>query len=83
MRYFKPLRMKRFTGPGAAIRRRAPQVCVYLCMEDDEVWRHALGFTPAERGGLARMLDEAAVWRCGVGAAAEALGWRSDPQSGS
>jgi hypothetical protein len=36
-------------------------------MEDDEVWRHALGFTPAERGGLARMLDEAAARHCGVG----------------
>jgi hypothetical protein len=35
-------------------------------MEDDEVWRHALGFTPAERGGLARMLDEAAVRHCGL-----------------
>jgi spore photoproduct lyase len=65
-RYFKPLRMNLFRCLAAAIRRRDPQACVYLCMEDDEVWRHALGFTPAERGGLARMLDEAAADRCGL-----------------
>ena len=67
MRYFKPLRMKVYRAMAAAIRARAPEVCVYLCMEDDEVWRDALGFTPAERGGLARMLDDAAVRQCGLG----------------
>jgi spore photoproduct lyase len=66
MRYFKPLRMQLFRALCAAIGARAPQLCTYLCMEDDEVWRHALGFTPAERGGLSRMLDEAAMRRCGV-----------------
>jgi spore photoproduct lyase len=66
MRYFKPLRMQLFRALVAAIRARGPQVCTYLCMEDDEVWRHALGFTPAERGGLSRMLDEAATRHCGV-----------------
>jgi spore photoproduct lyase len=66
MRYFKPLRMQLYRGIVDAIRARAPEVCVYLCMEDDEVWRHALGFTPAERGGLAGMLDAAAARRCGL-----------------
>jgi spore photoproduct lyase len=66
MRYFKPLRMKVYRDIVDAIRAHAPEVCVYLCMEDDEAWRHALGFTPAERGGLARMLDEAAAGRCGL-----------------
>jgi spore photoproduct lyase len=66
MRYFKPLRMQLFRALGGAIRARAPMLCTYLCMEDDEVWRHALGFAPAERGGLSRMLDEAAVRHCGV-----------------
>jgi spore photoproduct lyase len=66
MRYFKPLRMRLFRALVAAIRAHAPQVCVYLCMEDDEVWRHALGFTPVERGGLSRMLDQAAARHCGV-----------------
>ncbi len=66
VRYFKPLRMQAYREVAAAIRRHAPRVCVYLCMEDDEVWRDALGFVPAERGGLGRMLDEAAVRHCGL-----------------
>jgi spore photoproduct lyase len=66
MRYFKPLRIKIYRAMAAAIRVHAPQVCIYLCMEDDEVWREALGFIPAERGGLTRMLDEAAGRRCGL-----------------
>ena len=66
MRYFKPLRMNLFRALTAAIRARDPGACVYLCMEDDEVWHYALGFTPAERGGLSRMLDEAAMRHCGV-----------------
>jgi spore photoproduct lyase len=66
MRYFKPLRMKVYRDIVAAIRAQAPEVCVYLCMEDDEVWQHALGFRPADRGGLAHMLDEAAAARCGL-----------------
>lgn len=74
MRYFKPLRMSIYRAVAAAIRTHAPKVCVYLCMEDDEVWRHALGFTPAERGGLARLLDEAAVERCGLTPAGEGVG---------
>lgn len=64
MRYFKPLRMKLYREMAAAIHEHAPEVCVYLCMEDDEVWQDALGFRPADRGGLARMLDEAAVLHC-------------------
>jgi spore photoproduct lyase len=66
MRYFKPLRMQVYRAMAEAIRAHAPKVCVYLCMEDDEVWRHVLGFTPAERSGLARMLDEAAANKCGL-----------------
>jgi len=64
MRYFKTLRMKVYRDIAAAIRRHAPGVCIYLCMEDDEVWEHALGFQPAHRGGLSRMLDEAAIHQC-------------------
>jgi len=64
MRYVKPLRMRVYREIAAAIREVAPEVCIYLCMEDDEVWEHALGFRPAQRGGLARMLDDAAVRQC-------------------
>ncbi len=67
-RYFKPLRMQVLRCLAQAIREFAPHCCVYLCMEDDEVWCHALGVTPAERGGLPRMLDEAATRHCGLSA---------------
>ena len=68
MRYFKPLRMKIYRAIAQAIRAHAPDVCLYFCMEDDEVWQDALGFRPADRGGLARMLDDAAVRQCGLNA---------------
>jgi spore photoproduct lyase len=64
MRYFKPLRMRAYRDIAAAIRAHAPEVCIYLCMEDDEAWQHAMGFQPVHRGGLARMLDDAAVRKC-------------------
>jgi len=66
MRYFKPLRIALYRKMAEAIRRRAPNVTVYFCMEDDEVWKKALGFTPEERGGLPGMLDEAAFRCCGL-----------------
>jgi spore photoproduct lyase len=61
MRYFKPLRMRVYREMVAAIRAHAPRVCIYLCMEDDEVWQAALGFRPSDGGGLAGMLDAAAM----------------------
>ncbi len=66
MRYFKPLRMNIYRHMAAAIREHAPDVCLYLCMEDGEVWRYALGLRPDECGGLDRMLDASAVRHCGL-----------------
>ena len=66
MRYFKPLRIDLYRKMTDWIREIAPDVLIYFCMEDDEVWQKALGFTPAERGGLPRMLDESAVRICGL-----------------
>ena len=80
MRYFKPLRMKIYRAIAQAIRAHAPDVCLYFCMEDDEVWQDALGFTP----GRARRSDPHA----GRGRRAAvrtqrrrppALSWRIDP----
>jgi len=65
-RYFRPLRTEAFRRLCRRIREHAPEVCVYLCMESPEVWREALGFVPGERGGLPRMLDEAARRVCGL-----------------
>jgi spore photoproduct lyase len=64
MRYFKPLRIALYRKMAAWIRQYAPEMTLYFCMEDDEVWLKSLGFVPQERGGLPRILDESAVRHC-------------------
>jgi spore photoproduct lyase len=64
MRYFKPLRIRLYQSVIRAIREVAPEVLVYFCMEDDEVWQKSLGFLPAERGSLPQMLDRSAASHC-------------------
>ena len=66
MRYFKPLRIDLYRKIIACIHDYAPDVVVYLCMEDDEVWQKALGFIPDEVGGLSHMLDMSAVKHCNL-----------------
>ena len=66
MRYFKPLRINLYRKIVTWIKEMAPDVLVYLCMEDDEVWQRSLDFIPAERGGLAEMLNESARRHCGL-----------------
>jgi spore photoproduct lyase len=60
MRYFRDIRVELYRVVAEAIRRAAPDVCIYLCMESEDIWRDALGFSPGTRGGLSAMLDEAA-----------------------
>lgn len=64
MRYFKPLRIALCRKIAERIRHHDPDVTVYFCMEDDEVWQRCMGFVPKQKGGLARMLDESAVAHC-------------------
>ncbi len=64
MRYFKPLRINLYQKIIATIRDHAPDVALYLCMEDDEVWQKSLGFIPEDVGGLSYMLDMRAVKLC-------------------
>ena len=66
MRYFKPLRIELYQKMISWLRAGAPRTALYFCMEDDEVWRKSMGYTPAERGGLPRILDERAVEMCGL-----------------
>ncbi len=66
MRYFKPLRIALYRKMAGWIREFAPEATIYFCMEDDEVWQKSLGFRPAERGGLPRLLDDSAARRCGL-----------------
>jgi spore photoproduct lyase len=69
MRYFKPLRIAVYQRIIACIRKLAPRVCIYFCMEDDEVWQKCLGFTASDKGGLYKMLDEQALKHCDLNSA--------------
>lgn len=66
MRYFKPLRIELYSKMVSWIREYAPEVLIYFCMEDDEVWQKSMGFIPQDRGGLPEMMDESAVRICGL-----------------
>ena len=66
MRYFKGLRIALYRRMIEHIRRVAPGVTVYFCMEDDEVWRQTFGFAPPQPGGIAAMLDSSAALHCGL-----------------
>jgi len=47
MRYFQPLRIEMYRKMVEWIRRQAPTVKIYLCMESREVWQQVFGFAPA------------------------------------
>jgi len=64
MRYFKPLRHALYRTFIDYIKYRAPNLCVYFCMEDEETWAQTLGFRPADYDGLPAMLDNAAIRHC-------------------
>jgi spore photoproduct lyase len=57
-RYFKPIRIEMFQKMVAWIREWDPSVFVYLCMESDEVWQKAFGWSPGKMSQLSRLLDE-------------------------
>ncbi len=64
MRYFKPLRISLYQALAAHIKRRAPHITAYFCMEDEESWQRCFGFSPSSLGGLPQMLDNAAMTHC-------------------
>ena len=66
MRYFKPLRIALYRKMVQWIRDAAPDVTLYYCMEDDDVWEKTMGMVPPPDGGLGRMLDNSAVKICGL-----------------
>ncbi len=66
MRYFKPLRIQLYKKIISSIRKFAPDVLIYFCMEDDDVWKKTLGFSPLDVGGLPRLLDESAAVHCSL-----------------
>jgi spore photoproduct lyase len=66
MRYFKPLRIQLYKKIIAEIKKCAPDIVIYFCMEDDEVWQKALGCSPSEFGGLPQILDACVSKHCGI-----------------
>jgi spore photoproduct lyase len=66
MRYFKPLRIDLYRKMVAWIRQAAPDVTVYYCMEDEEVWQKTMGMVPQPEVGIAQMLDRSAVRVCNL-----------------
>jgi len=57
LRYFRDLRVEMYRHLIDLLLAVHKDFCIYLCMESDDVWREAIGFTPADRGGLSGMLD--------------------------
>ena len=60
LRYFRDLRVEMYMYLNKLLLSVHKDLCIYLCMESDDVWREALGFTPADRGGLSAILDKQA-----------------------
>lgn len=60
-RYFRTLRVEMYKFIYEELKKNAAaNTCIYMCMESDEIWREAFGYTPEEQGGLPTMLDRAA-----------------------
>ena len=70
LRYFQPLRVAMYRKMLNWIRRGAPTVKVYLCMESKEVWQQVFGFAPT---GSDR---SPGIW---IEPAGARLYWRYDP----
>lgn len=66
MRYFKPLRIAMYKRLAKVFEEIAPDVMVYFCMEDQEVWEKTFGYFPKKDGELGHLLDKAATERCGL-----------------
>jgi len=59
-RYFRTLRVEMYQFLYQHLRQYAdPETCIYLCMENNEIWQQVFGFIPDDRGGLPVMLDRA------------------------
>jgi len=64
MRYFKPLRIKLYKQIISCLKNYAPDLLIYFCMEDEEVWEKCMGFFPKKEGELGNMLDRSALEHC-------------------
>jgi len=67
LRYFSDIRVELYTWMVERMREIDPNICVYLCMEGEDIWEQVFGFSPEQRGGLPAMLDHAVKTRMKVG----------------
>lgn len=59
-RYFRTLRVEMYKHLYRQLRQYTDkQTCIYLCMENNQIWQEVFGYTPESRGGLPKMLDDA------------------------
>jgi len=65
-RYVKPVRIALYRHLVNAIREYAPDVFVYFCMEDDDVWHRVMGHALGDDDRLSALLDDQARKVCGV-----------------
>jgi spore photoproduct lyase len=56
LRYYQPLRVEMYRQMFGWIRRAAPTVKVYLCMESREVWEQVFGYAPSCEKDLGNQL---------------------------
>ncbi len=57
-RYFRANRVRLYQHIFALLQEKvSDRTCIYFCMESEEIWQEVMGYTPADRGGLAKMLD--------------------------
>jgi len=66
MRYFKPLRIQLYKEIISCIKKYDPNLLVYFCMEDEEVWEKCMGFFPSREGELGHLLDKSAASHCNL-----------------
>jgi len=63
LRYFRPIREEMYSKMIGWIRELAPQVFVYLCMEDRAAWQRGLGWAPAHTAELSGRMDRlVGIW---------------------
>ncbi len=66
MRYFKPIRIQVYKSMIDQIKKYAPQVTTYFCMEDRKVWEECFGYFPEKEGALGKILDQSAKNHCNL-----------------
>lgn len=58
MRYFQPIRIEMYSKMAEWIRAFSSETFIYLCMENQKVWKKSLGFAPRSNRELSALLDE-------------------------